>query len=175
VVSQRALIGRLPAVERLKTGARESAREEATDAAAARYFQSLLELGYLVASADGLAEKERDTLARLVERVTGSAVDRAMLQLHFTELDAISEALGRAERLGRVASEFESGPERQEAISFSALVAMADGALTDTEMNVLLKLGEHFSLSEEEVRALVESVADRVEQALAQVTPASRR
>jgi tellurite resistance protein len=168
-VSQRVLLGRLPSLEWLKAGAVESTRQSSENVPSARYFQALLELGYLVASADGLAEKERDTLAQLVEHVTGAAVGRETLQLHFHDLDASSEALGRSERLGRAASEFETVEAQQEAISFSALVAIADGELTEPEMSVLIKLGEHFSLSEQEVRALVNQVADKIETALAQI------
>jgi tellurite resistance protein len=172
-VSAHALMGRLPTLEQLRAGARESARETGADAEVARYFQSLLELGYLVASADGLAESERDTLASLVEYVTGAAVDHRALQLHFDELNAISDALGRPERLGRVASEFESADSRQEAISFAALVAIADGALTEPELKVLYKLGEHFSFSREEVQSLVNDVSCKIDKAFAEVSPAS--
>ncbi len=157
---------RLPALDRLRAGARESVKDEADDARVAEYFQSLLELGYLVASADGLAAEERDALAHLVEQVTGSAVDYDTLQLHFEDLDATCEALGRRERLGRTAANFEDVSERAEAISFSALVAIADGALAEPEMKVLYELGGHFSLAADRVDATVEEVATAIEREL---------
>ena len=160
-------VGRLPAAERLKAGAVESVKDEAEDARAAEYFQSLLELGYLVASADGLAAEERDALAHLVEYATGAAVDYDTLQLHFTDLDATCEALGRRERLGRTAANFDDQGERGEALSFAVLVAIADGAIAEPELKVLVELGAHFALTAEQVAAVVEQVAANIEQKLA--------
>src|SRR5688572_24240372 len=70
---QTLVMGRLPAPGRLKEGA----------AAASQYFQGLLELGYLVASADGLAGTEREALASLLEHVSGKSIDREAVLLHF--------------------------------------------------------------------------------------------
>ena len=160
------MIARFPSLAQLKAGAQESVKESAQDAQAARRYQSLLELGYLVASADGLADEEREVLALLLERASDRVVDRKMLQLHFSDLDATIDALGRRERLGRVAADFESFEEREEAISFAALVAMADGAVEQPEMRALLDLGERFSLSAEDVYALVDRVAAGINEAL---------
>jgi tellurite resistance protein len=57
------------------------------EGAEARYFQSILELGYLVASADGLAEEEKNALADLLEQVTGKVIDQGQLKLHFQDLE----------------------------------------------------------------------------------------
>ena len=126
-VGPRSLSGRLPTTDQLKAGAEASVAEEGEDAAAAQYFQSLLELGYLVASADGLADEEREALADLVEHATGSAVEHDVLTRHFTNLDAAAEMLGRRERMGRIAANFDDFMAREEAMSFAALVAVADG------------------------------------------------
>jgi tellurite resistance protein len=168
VVDPSALIGRLPSPAKLRAGAVQAQKEEAEDARAAEYFESLLELGYLVASADGLAAEERETLALLLEHATESSVSRDVLQLHFSDLDATSAALGRSERLGRVAANFDSTHAREEAISFAALVAMADGSLEPTELRVLLELGRHFALSAEQVETLVHHVANGITQQLAE-------
>jgi len=165
-VDPSALIGRLPSKAQLKAGAEESVKDEAADAAAAEYFQSLLELGYLTASADGLAAEEREALALLVERATDSAVDREVLQLHFSDLDAGSEMLGRRERLARVAANLETAAGRQEAMSFATLVAIADGTLADAERDVLLELGQHFSMTAEQVQAVIDAVAASIKQEL---------
>ena len=158
---------KLPSLERLKAGARE-AQAEGDVTELARYFQALVELGYLVASADGLADEERQVLAELVEHATGRAVDQAALKLHFADLDAAVEMLGRKERMQRAASEFEDHVSRCEAISFAALVAVADGKLAHTEERALLELGEIFGLSEGEVGAVLGQVVQSIRLGLAE-------
>jgi tellurite resistance protein len=165
-VKQHMLLGRLPTQDRLAAGARESMKVSAEDKQAAVYFQSLLELGYLVASADGFAEGEREALALLVEHATGEIVSRSRLLQHFKDLDTTSEFLGRHERLHRVAAEFEDFNAREEAISFAALVAIADGVLEEPEMIVLMELGRCFSFSDEEIVNLAQNVARSIEEAL---------
>ncbi len=165
-VDPNALIGRLPSAARLRAGAAESVKDEVADAAAAEYFQTLLELGYLAASADGLAAEEREALALLVEHATDAVVDREVLRLHFSDLDASTEMLGRRERLARMAANLETEPARQEAMGFATLVAIADGTLEKTEMEVLLELGRHFSMSAEQVQAVIDSVAANIKQEL---------
>jgi len=160
------LLGRLPTAAQLKAGAAEAVKDEGGDPLAAEYFQSLLELGYLAASADGLADEERDALALLVEHATDSAVDREVLQLHFNDLDEGSEMLGRRERLARVAANLESNRAQQEGMSFAALVAIADGKLEEAEMAVLLELGQHFSLAAEQVHDVINAVAANIKQEL---------
>ena len=155
---RRCPIGRLPSAARLKFGAEETVKPESDDACAAEHFQSLLELGYLVASADGLADEEREALARLVEFASGEVVDQDALRRHFRDLDAACETLGRRERLGRVASNFEGDCAKEEAMSFATLIAIADGKLAPPEANVLLELGDHFAFSEGEVQAVVRQV-----------------
>jgi tellurite resistance protein len=158
VAGRRCPVGRLPPAARLKSGAEETIKQESDDAYAAEYFQSLLELGYLVASADGLAAEEREALARLVEYASGEVVDQEALRRHFSDLDAACETLGRRERLGRVASNFQEASAKEEAMSFAALIAIADGKLAPPEARVLLELGNHFAFSEREVEAVVGQV-----------------
>lgn len=159
--------GRFPASARLIHGAQESLQEHSFNPPPdAEYFQSLLELGYLVASADGLAPEERAALAKLVEHATGSVVEEEALQRHFHDLDACSEALGRRERLGRVAANFEDLSAREEAITFAALIAIADGKLARPEAQVLVELGEHFKFSETDVQAVLAQVVAGIKLAL---------
>ena len=157
---------RFPGTEKLRAGAVESVKDEATDAGAALYFQSLLELGYLVASADGLAEDERVALAQLVEHATDAAVDRDALMIHFADLEATCEMLGRRERLVRTAANFEGADARNEAISFATLVAIADGKLNSDEAEVLHELGRHFSLSGARVQGVIDDVARSIRRQL---------
>lgn len=166
--------GRLPSAAQLRQGAEDTVRAAGEDAQVAEYFASLLELGYLVASADGLAEQERDTLAQLVEHATAHAVDRHALMLHFHDLDATVAALGRSERLLRAAASFTGPVAREEALTFAALVAMADGSLEPEELAVLVRLGEQLSLSEREVRAVVDHVAEQIQQHLADAARSDR-
>jgi tellurite resistance protein len=159
-----ALRGRLPSIDRLRQGAEATLADREPDASV--YFQSMLELGYLVASADGFAEEERHALAELLEAVTGSAVDHDTLELHFRDLDDAVEALGRRERLLRVAADFEESASRSEALGFAALVALADGRLAEPEANVLEEMGAHFGLSETEVAQTVERVVSDLQSRL---------
>jgi tellurite resistance protein len=154
----------LPSADHLRAGAAATTGD--AGGPAARRFQALLELGYLAASADGLDAGEREALARLLEQVTGAAVDRDTLELHFRDLDEAVAMLGRRERLARVAAELDDGDEPSEALGFAALVAMADGRLGAAELDVLVELGASLALGAGEVRAVVDQVAASLEMAV---------
>ena len=126
-------------------------------------FRTVLELGYLAASADGLAESERGSLARLLETITGAAVHRGVLERHFADFDDTVASLGRRERLARAAAELEGRGAAEEAIALAALISMADGRLAAPELEVLEELGGHLSVAPPRVRALVDDLAGRVE------------
>ena len=155
----------LPSSSRLAADG-AAAVAEAGDPDGARRFQALIELGYLAASADGLDPPERDALATLIERLTGSAVDHATLERHLGDLDAAAAMLGRRERLARVAADLGEGDRRDEALGFAALIAMADGRLHSEELAVLDELGGCFGLAASEVRAIVDRVADAIARAV---------
>jgi tellurite resistance protein len=155
---------RLPGTDQLRAGA-EATRGGADDHSA-RTFQSILELGYLVASADGFADEERRALAMMLEQATGSAVNRDELELHFKDLDEAVEMLGRRERLRRAAADFDDALGRTHAISFTALIAVADGELGQPEIEALTELGKCFELPVTEVLEIVEGVAREVERAV---------
>ena len=140
-------------------------REQPDDAATATRFQTLLELGYLVASADGFAEEESASLASLLERVTASAIDRGALQLHFRDLDEAVAAHGRRERTARLAAELDDAAA-EDAISLVVTIAMADGKLSEQEHAVLLELGEHLRLPAARLRALIDDAAAQLREAL---------
>lgn len=144
----------------LRQGAR--ATLEGADDVTARRFQSMLEIGYLVASADGLADDERHALAALLSHVTGTTVGVDTLELHFQDLEAGCEMLGRRERLRRASEEFDDGISRWEAVRFAALVALADGKLGDEEVGTLATLGQDFGLSEDQIADAVGSMLGRV-------------
>jgi tellurite resistance protein len=146
----------------IRAGAVATVAELVEGADAARRFQTMLELAYLVASADGFVETERASLAALLERITGAAVDHATLELHFRDLDDAVTALGRHERLARAAAELEGDAEAEEAIGLVALVALADGHISTPEFGALAELGRHVGLTIDRVRGLVESAVARV-------------
>jgi hypothetical protein len=125
-------------------------------------FLAALELGYLAASADGLDDAERDTIAATLEKVTGIGFDHVAFMDHFADLDDAVEQLGRRERLARTAAEFETDEARAGAIHFAALVAMADGILHADELGVLTEAGAHFQWSAERVAGCVTEAAARV-------------
>lgn len=149
---------------RLRRGAEAVAKDG--EEAEARYFQSILELAYLVASADGLAEEEKSALADLLAQVTGSALDSVKLQLHFDDLEQACAALGRKERLRRAAADFEDTIGRSEALGFAALVAAADGELDQAELDALSELGSQFELGPTEVDRVVYDVVQELARAL---------
>jgi tellurite resistance protein len=152
---------------KLRAGATQSVADTPADDATARAFQTLLEVGYLVASADGFAESERESLAALLATVTGSAVDPGTLTLHFMDLDEAVEQLGRRERLARVAADLETSDAVDQAVRLGALVAMADGCLSHSELTVLIELGERTKLSGERIREIVRAAAEGVKGRLA--------
>jgi uncharacterized protein YciW len=125
-------------------------------------FMAALELGYLAASADGLDDAERVTIAATLERVTGVGYDHAAFTAHFADLDDAVASLGRRERLARTAAELETDEARAQAIQFAALVAMADGTLHENELGVLAEAGTHFQWSADKIRGLVDEAAARV-------------
>ena len=125
------------------------------------HFISALELGYLAASADGLDERERNSIATTLEKVTGIGFDHESFAAHFADLDQAVAMLGRRERLARTAADFEDDDSRANVIRFAALVAMADGALHETELVVLVEAGSYFKWAEDKVRSLVTDAAAR--------------
>lgn len=133
---------------------------------AAQRFITVLELAYLVASADGFAKVERDSLSVLLETVTGSPVKQSVLEQHFSELDRGVAAFGRSERLAAASADIEDQAGRDEAIVLTALIAMADGALSRAEMNALSELAGHLQLSADQTDALVHEAAGYIREAL---------
>lgn len=149
----------------LRAGAEQSKADAPSDPVVARRFQTVLELAYLVASADGLDPAERASLSRLLESMTDNALDHATLELHFADLDAAVAALGRHERLARAAADI--GPEaREDAIGLAALIAVGDGALSNVELAALVELGTHLGLGDDRVRDLVRTFTARVQERL---------
>jgi tellurite resistance protein len=126
------------------------------------HFMAALELGYLAASADGLEDEERDSIATTLQQVTGIGFDHDTFEAHFSDLDAAVLALGRRERLARTAAEFDNDDARANVIRFAALVAMADGVLNAPELVVLEEVGQHFKWTPDRIRGLVTEAAARV-------------
>lgn len=153
--------GAVPLPTSARLGQTAKATVAGSDADQATYFQSILEIAYLVASADGFADDERDALASLLEQLTGKAVSHDDLELHFKDLDDACEMLGRRERLRRAAEDF-AGAGKTEAVGFAAIIALADGQLADPEAKALAELGGHLGMSEQEIADVVASVVARV-------------
>jgi len=156
-----ALTDEAPTSLGLKAGASATIAESDDDSA--KRFQSMLEIGYLVASADGFADDERHALAELLSKVTGATVSVDQLDLHFRDLEEGCEMLGRRERLRRAAEDFDDGIGRWEALGFAALVALADGHLADPEITTLTELGGHFGLGEDQIADAISTMVKRVE------------
>jgi tellurite resistance protein len=150
--------------KRLETGARAVSKQ--TGSEPARNFQALLEVGYLVASADGFADEERAALARLLEHATARAVSHDVLELHFRDLDESAALLGRAERLLRAASDIEEAGAKLDALRFAGLVALSDGQLGQPEVTALYELAGGLSLSETDANRVIKPLVDELEHAL---------
>ena len=156
-----AVTGDGPRAVRLRTSASQCLVDEPSDVAAARWFQSLVELAYLVASADGFSDHERESLAHLIERATGRTVDHELLVLHLRELEVQTEVLGRHERFAR-AAEVRDQPSVDDALAFAALVAMADGTMAKPEKDALLELARHLEIDPLQVESLIEVLVEDV-------------
>lgn len=157
-----AVTGDGPREIRLRTSASQCVVDEPSDVAAARWFQSLVELAYLVASADGLSASERASLALLIERATGRTVDHELLELHLSELEVQADVLGRHQRFARAAAEVSDQPSVDDALAFAALVAMADGTMTKKEHDALLELAGHLHIEPVQVQSLLDVLVEDV-------------
>ncbi len=160
------LLERTELADQLRQGAADSVSDEPTATATARRFQTLLELGYLVASADGFAAEERASLAHLLESVTQKAIDHQVLDDHFQDLDQGVAMLGRNHRLAASAAALEDVHSAEEAVSLVALIALADGVLAQPEYEVIEALGKHAGLGADRVKALVDEAGAKVKEAL---------
>lgn len=151
---------------RLAAGASQSLVDEPSDPSTARWFQSLVELAWLVSSADGFDPAERASMATLLATVTGKSVDEPTLELHLGELAQQVDIMGRSQRLARAAAELADQSAGDDALAFAALVAMADGRLEQIELDALVALGSYVSIDAARVRALVTALAKDVEKYL---------
>ncbi|HVV87779.1 MAG TPA: hypothetical protein VHE35_32290 [Kofleriaceae bacterium] len=155
-----------PRAVRLRTSASQCVVDEPSDVAAARWFQSLVEMAYLVASADGFSPEERASLAKLIELATGRAVDHELLEVHLAELEVQAHVLGRHERVARAAAEVRDQPSVDDALAFAALVAMADGTMAAPERDALIELAGHLDIEPVQVEALLTVLVEDVERRL---------
>ena len=146
----------LPTMDRLEQGVRATISDPYE--ARSTYFQSILEVAYLVASADGFAPEERQALVRVLERVFGHAVGGDVLDLHFRDLHDACEMLGRRERLRRAAEDFVDGAYKKEALGFAAIVAIADGTLAEKEADALVQVGGYMGFEAAQVEEVVGDV-----------------
>lgn len=152
-----------PRAARLRTSARQCVVDEPSDLAAARWFQSLVELAYLVASADGFSPEERASLAVLIERATMETVDHGLLEQQLVDLEAQTEVMGRHQRIARAAAEVKDQPSVDDALAFAALVAMADGRMAGPEQAALLEIAAHLDIERGQVEALIGVLVEDVE------------
>ena len=150
---------------RLPTTA-ERFRTSAANAVQDGFFLASLEAAYLVAAADGVDARERAALGDLVRRITGLDLDSEILAEQFATFDAAAKATSRAARLEAVAMRLGGFVEREEALGFAALVAMADHHFARKEARALIELGEAFGFSVGEVQALLDGLAAAIREAL---------
>ena len=128
--------------------------------AEARGFEPLLEIAYLVASADSLNADEREGLIRTFEQLTST--DRAALEQHLRDFDEAVVSSNRADRLRQAVTDLHPD-DRGGAVAFAAAIAMSDGWLGESELAVLVELGSHLEIPADKAREIVEGVIARVE------------
>ncbi|MEM6994223.1 MAG: hypothetical protein AAF721_27155 [Myxococcota bacterium] len=134
---------------------------------------NLLQVCYAVASVDGFARVERMALSHLLKVVTGSPVKQAAMEQHFSALDDRIERRGRAGVLAMLATSVDNLDGRDETIVIAAMVAMADGALSQAEMDELSELAYQMRIPVEQADALVAEAAHRIRDAVAVAPPGS--
>ncbi|MCA9647896.1 MAG: TerB family tellurite resistance protein [Polyangiaceae bacterium] len=157
----RALSGRLPSKQSLLDGQR--ALRAAPDSNDARAQRALLECALIVASADELTPEEQTALERLFQQVLGDAEAAQLIQ----ELQRHLEVEGVQGSLSRVADQLVSFEQREQALSFAVLAAIADRELGEAEADRLLDLGARFGFGVGEVQRLVDRMAKALKNALA--------
>ncbi len=169
-VGPRALMARLPRVERMEQGAEHlfSSHPPASpgDEEAGRYFNAIVETCYLVATADGFAEEERGAVQDLVGFATGDVFTGERAQGLFAAYGKLLEEQGLEARLDAIAESLDDFVAREEAMSFAALVAVADRELQDKEAVMLMALASRFEYSRGEVQAVVKHVAATLAKAI---------
>jgi tellurite resistance protein len=141
-------------------------RASAVEDPGARFFLASLEAAYLVAAADGVDGPERAALGELVGAITGLDLQPEVLADHFATFDAAAKASSRAARVEGVAARLPDFVEREQALGFAAIVAMADQHFARKEARALIELGEAFGFSVGEVQALLDSLVGSIRQAL---------
>ena len=163
-------MARLPRLDRMEQGAEHMfssvppANKE--DAAAGRYFGAIVETCYLVAIADGFAEEERGAVANLVSFATGDALTPERAEEVFAAYAKLLEEQGLEARLNAIAERLDDFVAREEAMSFAALVAVADRELAEREAVMLMALAKRFDFSRGEVQVVVKQVAATLAKAI---------
>jgi tellurite resistance protein len=170
-VGPRSLAGRLPTPEQLAAGAAQLVAESDEDTEAAGYVTALLETAFLVSSADGLAEQELRSLGELMVQSTGAVLGADAFGSLVEKFEQLLTEQGLEARVGAVAKHFDDFLAREEAMSFAALIAVADGELGTKEALVLLSLGKRLGFSPGEVQAVVNAVANELSRVLKQNNP----
>jgi hypothetical protein len=167
-VPPRSLSARLPAKDLLGRGAAQLAAKQADDEEAARYFRAIVEICCLVAAADGVADEERAAVAELIACASGEAFEPDKAAALFTGFADLLAAEGLEKRLDAVVEQLDGFLAREEAMSFAALVAVADRALGDRELAVLVAFGKRCGFSFGEVQQLIHEVAAALGRAIAE-------
>ncbi|MCA9632506.1 MAG: TerB family tellurite resistance protein [Myxococcales bacterium] len=156
----RSVSGRLPSLGHLREG--QDALRRDPDSVDARSQRALLECALVVASADRLTAEEQSALESLFEHVLGDPAVGELVETLRAELDGRSIE----DNLSRIAAELSGFEQRERALSFAALAAIADRELAEPEADRLLDLGARFGFGVGEVQRLVDRVAKALRQAL---------
>lgn len=168
-VGPRALMSRLPRIN-TDSGAEDLFStippSSQSDVEAGRYFGAIVETCYLVSTIDGLAGEERGAVSALVGFATGDLISGKTADGLFAAYADLVKEQGLEARLDSVAERLDDFVAREEAMSFAALVAVADRELASKEQVILMALAKRFEFSRGEVQAIVNQVAASLSQAI---------
>jgi tellurite resistance protein len=134
--------------------------------AASMEYGPLCEAMYLMMSADGkISDEERAVLKGALRSLSNESLASTYIE---AMLDAAAKNValaGREKRLGDVAAELRSDPERAEvAFVLAAAVAFADGAIADEENETLSELADKLGIDEARAEALLDAIETDVAQ-----------
>jgi tellurite resistance protein len=176
-VGPRALLARLPKIDRMEHGAEQlfSSIPPASheDEAAGKYFSAIVEACFLVAAADGLAAQESGAVTELIRFATGEVLSHERADELFESYEQLLRTQGLEARLDAVAERLDDFLAREECMSFAALIAVADGELSEREVVALMALAKRFDFSAGEVQLAVQKVAIELAEAIGEALEAS--
>ena len=129
------------------------------ESAALGWVEPVAEAMFLALAADGtIAEPERDVLRGAVRDLTDGAVRSGTIAVMLESLERRLADEGRAARLGALADVL-AGQDAEAAFALAAAVALADGAVSPEEGELMVELGIRLGVPAERRDAILAELA----------------